>query len=127
MQNDGEEDDSAKLGDASQVVMGVVKKTQWGRSGEGDDATRGEKWGTDAIVAMEEMIWQDGYVAYGCEWKMVGERERENRVPGGKETPISKSSCKPVTVVPSICWALPSHHRGQGLSHWIQLLEVLPY
>jgi hypothetical protein len=51
------------------------------------------------------------------------ERERENRVPGGKESPISKSSCRPVTVVPSFCWALPPP-QGQGLSHWIQLLEV---
>ncbi len=31
------------------------------------------------------MIWQDGYVAYVCEWKMVG--ERESRVLGRKETP----------------------------------------
>jgi hypothetical protein len=39
---------------------------------------------------MEEMILAR------CEWKMVG--ERESRVLGGKETPISKSSCRPVTV-----------------------------
>ncbi len=31
--------------------------------------------------------------------------ERENRIPGGKESPISKSSCRRVTVVPGVCWA----------------------
>jgi hypothetical protein len=58
---------------------------------------------------MEEMIWQDGYVAYVCEWKMVG--ERESRVLGRKETPISKSSCRPVTVG----WSQGFHGNGELL------------
>jgi hypothetical protein len=28
-------------------------------------------------------------------------------------------------VFPQFCWALPP--QGQGLSHWIQLLHLLPY
>ncbi len=67
------------------IVPNWVMRVRLWWSGEGDDATIEEKWGTDAIVTMEEMIWQDGYVAYVCEWKMVG--ERESRVLGRKETP----------------------------------------
>jgi hypothetical protein len=29
------------------------------------------------------------------------------------------------SVFPQFCWALPP--QGQGLSHWIQLLDLLPY
>jgi hypothetical protein len=93
------------------------KKIQW--DGVGRDDARGERNGATDAIAMEEMIGKDGYVAYvnGRWWER--ERERENRVPGGKESPISKSSCRPVTVVPSLCWALPcpAPPQGQGLSH----------
>jgi hypothetical protein len=66
-------------------------KTQW------EGMMQGERNGGTDAIAMEEMIWQDGYVAYvnGSWW----EREKTG-FPGGKESPISKSSCRPVTVVP---------------------------
>jgi hypothetical protein len=45
--------------------------------------------------------------------------------PYSLETKQWKCYKQTITNLHTICWALPP--QGQGLLHWIQLLEVLPY
>lgn len=110
------------------IVPNWVMRVRLWWSGEGDDATRGgEKWGTDAIVAMEEMIWQDGY---GGVWMWMEDGGREREKAGfraeRKETPISKSSCRPVTVgwsqgfmeMGNCWWYIQSENRKRTVGAW---------